>query len=178
MTSLDPEEVTSPEGVGPPHTQRQEQQEGPVIPSSNVSTSAVPPPPRQRQQQRQHLPSLPSSLVLLSTSTTDPSLFSFDIVKKLNQEHLATIPPNPYSAISIAQHQQQSYQVRISFVTFPHQFQLCSEGWIVLTSPIYRCPEYIWWCRTDCHLRYWETYSLVAPTSPTRRSQCRASFTA
>jgi hypothetical protein len=92
------------------------------MPSSAVGP--VPLPPRHLQNittTRLHHPTpplssapSPSSLLLLSTSTTDPSLFSFDIVRKLNQEHLATIPPNPYSAISVAQHQQQqqSQQVR------------------------------------------------------------------
>lgn len=46
------------------------------------------------------------SLLLLSNSTTDPSLFSFDTIKRLNQQHLASIPPNPLSAISIAQQHQ------------------------------------------------------------------------
>lgn len=55
-----------------------------------------------------------SSLLLLSNAATDPLLFSFDLVKKLNQQHLASIPPHPLSAIAIAQHQQQtkSYQAR------------------------------------------------------------------
>lgn len=132
MTRLDPD-VTSPEDVGPPHRQRQHEQVRPS--STTAAASAVPPPPRQQQ----HLPSVPSSLVLLSTSTTDPSLFSFDVVKKLNQEHLATIPPNPYSAVSIAQYQHQTHQVRSLFAfvaSKPLQSPpcLCGMTWLTLTA--------------------------------------------
>jgi hypothetical protein len=52
----------------------------------------------------------------LYTSTTDPSLFSFETVKRLNQEHLAHAPLNFLSAAGAValQQQQQQYQ---------HQYQ-------------------------------------------------------
>lgn len=131
--------------------------DGPEMSYSQLSPShaVVPPPindidpasrhhlqPKQNAAARLKSSSSHPSLLLLSTSTTDPSLFSFDLIKRLNKQHLASIPPNPFSAISVAQQQQQK-QKRQRLESEPvrnfhlfHVIQLSNY----FTHPCYRIP--------------------------------------
>lgn len=133
MTRLDPE-VASAEDAGRQRRQYEQVMRPSTSSSPSLAGGTVPPAPRQHQHQP-HSSSLPSSLVLLSTSTTDPSLFSFDTVKKLNQAHLATIPPKPYSAISVAQQKQQQQQSgQVCLYSSFHHLSAVAMFFIHLTS--------------------------------------------